>query len=266
MDRLDEIFELAREEPDPPGAVEATGIRQGIRFEGVTFSYDDEPVLVDATFEIPAGRTVALVGPSGSGKTTIAMLLLRLAEPQQGRIMLDGRDITEISRSSLRALFGLVSQEPVLLNDTIEANICLGLEADQQSLEDAARAAGAHGFVTALPEGYQSSVGEAGARLSGGERQRLCMARALLRDPPALVLDEATAAVDSATEAEIASALEVLMQGRTTLLISHRLSTVRRADDIVVLDQGRVVARGTYDELRRESEEFREVFCDQLPA
>ncbi len=266
LDRVDEVLALPTEPPDPPGAEPVRGIERSIRLEDVTFAYGVEPVLAGATLEIPAGRTVALVGPSGSGKTTVAMLLLRLIEPASGRVTIDGRDVRELGRASVRGLFGLVTQEPVLIHDSVEANVLFGLDRDRAAVEAAARAAGAHAFVSALTEGYETDVGEGGSRLSGGERQRLCIARALLRDPPALILDEATASIDSATEAEIAEALERLMEGRTTLLISHRLSTVRRADRIVVLRGGRIVAEGSFEELRERSEEFRETFRDQLSA
>jgi subfamily B ATP-binding cassette protein MsbA len=192
------------------------------------------------------------------------MMLLRLIEPEAGRITIDGKDLRQISRASLRDAFALVTQEPVLLHDTIQANISFGLPAELGQVEAAARAAGAHGFISGLPEGYLTSVGEAGSRLSGGERQRICIARALLRNPPALILYEATAAVDSATEVEIAASLQELMRGRTSLLISHRLSTVRRADRIVVLDRGKVVALGAFDELVREPGPFQRIFHDQL--
>jgi subfamily B ATP-binding cassette protein MsbA len=264
LDRLRQLLEIPTEEPDGPDAIDVKQIEQGIRFEGVGFSYGSEAVLDDVSFEVKAGETLALAGASGAGKTTVAMMLLRLIEPEAGRITIDGKDLRQISRASLRDAFALVTQEPVLLHDTIQANISFGLPAELGQVEAAARAAGAHGFISGLPEGYLTSVGEAGSRLSGGERQRICIARALLRNPPALILDEATAAVDSATEVEIAASLQELMRGRTSLLISHRLSTVRRADRIVVLDRGKVVALGAFDELVREPGPFQRIFHDQL--
>lgn len=268
LDRVNQILEMPAEPSDPPGALEPSEINRGLKFESVSFAYGDEDqgvaVLEDVSFEVPAGSTVAIVGGSGAGKTTIAMLLLRLLEPSSGRLVLDDHDLAEVSRAALRQLFALVTQDPVLLNDTIAANISFGLEADDEAIEAAARAAGAHRFATSLRQGFHTSVGEAGGRLSGGERQRICIARAVLRDPPALILDEATASVDSATEAEINASLERLMEGRTTVLISHRLSTVRRADRIVVLEQGRVMAQGSFDELAAHSAPFCRIFSDQL--
>jgi subfamily B ATP-binding cassette protein MsbA len=267
MDRITQILALPREEPDPPRATLVEELNQGIRFEKVSFGYvAEQPVLEDASFELQAGQTVAVVGPSGSGKTTIALLLLRLVEPSQGRITVDGQDLQGVQRTSLRRLFAVVSQEATVLNDTVAANIAFGTKASEADIRQAARAAGAADFIERLPQQYQTSVGESGTRLSGGERQRLCIARALLRDPPALILDEATAAVDSATEEAITQSLEELMQGRTTLLISHRLSTVQRADHIVVVEQGRVVAQGTFDKLNSSCEAFRRLFAGQWSA
>lgn len=266
LDRVNQILSLPTEPPEPPEAVDLSEITREIRFEAVRFSYGGDPVLREVSFTVEAGQTVAIVGGSGAGKTTLALLLLRLLEPERGRITIDGRELTTIRRASLRRIFALVTQDPVLLHDTIAANITFGLDRSIEQIEAAARTAGAHEFISALDEGYGTSVGESGSRLSGGERQRICLARAVLRDPPALLLDEATAAVDSATESEINRALEELMRGRTTLLISHRLSTVRRADRIVVLDRGRVAAQGTYQELLRDSELFRQIFRDQLES
>lgn len=267
VDRINEILSIPAEPPDPSGALELERIEQGIRFEDVTFGYDPAaPVLKGATFSIGAGETVAIVGHSGSGKTTTALLLLRLIDPQRGRITIDGHDVSTFSRASVRRLFALVTQDPVVMHDSVEDNILFGAEATADEIEAAARAAGAHEFVTSLPDGYGTSTGEAGARLSGGERQRICIARALLRNTPALILDEATAAVDSATEAEISASLEKLTTGRTTLMISHRLSTVRRADRIVVVDDGRVVAQGAYNDLAAGDEHFRKIFADQLAS
>lgn len=267
LDRLDTILALPTEPPDPPDSISIDAIERNVRFDDVSFFYDEsEPLLEGASFTIGAGETVALVGPSGSGKTTIAMLLLRFVDPRAGHITIDDQHVSKIDRSSIRALFAFVNQDPVLLHDTIEANLTFGLEATREDIEKASTAAGAHEFVTALSHGYETSVGQSGTRLSGGERQRLCIARAILREPPALILDEATAAVDSATEAEITASLERLMKGRTTLLISHRLSTVRRAHQILVLDGGRIVDQGTYDELAERSEPFRRIFADQLSS
>jgi ATP-binding cassette, subfamily B, bacterial MsbA len=208
-------------------------------------------VLCDISFTLPRGKTVALVGPSGAGKTTLAELLPRLREPLRGRILIDGAPIAGFSRASVRGLLGFVGQETVLLNDTVEANIGYGRPgASRAQIEAAARAANAHAFISQLPEGYQTLLGERGTRLSGGQRQRVAIARALLRDPPILILDEATSALDSESERLVQDALLRLMQDRTVLVIAHRLATVRHADEILVLDEGRVVERGTHEDLR----------------
>lgn len=265
LDRIDQLMAIESEPRDPADAYELKTIDHAIRYEDVSFAYpESEHVVEGASFEIAAGETVALVGPSGSGKTTLAMMLLRLIDPSSGRIRVDGRDATTISRTSLRRSFSLVTQEPVLLNDTIRANVSLGYDATDEEIESALAAAGALAFVESLPDKLDAQVGESGGRLSGGEKQRLCIARALLRNSEALILDEATASVDSATEAEISAALEKLMVGRTTLMISHRLSTVRRANKIIVLENGHIVDSGDFEALSQRSEPFKKLFADQL--
>jgi subfamily B ATP-binding cassette protein MsbA len=220
---------------------------------------------------MPRGKIMALVGPSGAGKTTAADLLPRLHDPTSGQILMDGVPLTRLTRRSVRALMGVVSQETVLLNDTVLANIAYGSPgATREQVETAARAANAAGFIATLPNGYDTMLGERGTRLSGGQRQRIAIARALLRDPPILILDEATSALDTESERLVQQAIERLMQQRTVLVIAHRLATVRDADEIVVLEGGRVVQRGTHEELLRAGGLYRRLydlqFRDEEPA
>jgi ATP-binding cassette, subfamily B, bacterial MsbA len=249
------IFEVLDEPPaevDQPGEGEARFERE-IVFDGVGFRYGDgDLVLSDISLTIPKGKVVALVGPSGAGKTTLADLLPRFHDPTQGRILLDDVPLTRLRRRSLRALMGVVSQDTVLLNNTVFANIAYGSrQAGRERVEAAAEAANAAGFIRQLPQGLDTILGERGTRLSGGQRQRIAIARALLRDPPILILDEATSALDTESERLVQQAIDRLMQDRTVLVIAHRLATVRDADEIVVLDEGRIVERGTHEELYR---------------
>lgn len=222
-----------------------------VRFENVHFHYGDgTPALNGIDIEIPKGHTVALVGPSGAGKSTILNLVPRFYDPTEGRILIDGQDVRDVTLSSLRAASSLVTQEPFLFDDTIRANIAYGTaDATDADIEAAARNAAAHEFIAALPKGYDTMVGEAGFKLSGGQRQRIAIARAMLKDAAILLLDEATSALDTASELQVQSALTRLMQGRTTLVIAHRLSTIKHANMICVIDEGRVVERGSHDEL-----------------
>jgi ATP-binding cassette, subfamily B, bacterial len=222
-----------------------------LAYEGVTFAYDErEPILVDFDLHVPDGATVGIVGATGSGKTTLINLLLRFFEPQRGQITLDGRDIAELKTRDLRRAIGLVSQNTFLFHGTVRENLAYGsFEASDAQIEQAARAAEADTFIDELPDGLDTIVGERGETLSGGQRQRLSIARALLKDPPILVFDEATSAVDNETEAAIQRSLSTVTEDRTTLIIAHRLSTVRNADVIVVLDAGRIVEEGTHEEL-----------------
>jgi len=236
---------------DRPVARKLLGVREGVRFENVTFAYEPEkPVLRGFDLDIPAGQAVALVGPSGAGKSTVAQLLPRFWDVQGGRVTVDGVDVRDIELRSLRGVLGLVTQETVLFNTTVRANIAYGQESvDENKLRACTRAAFAEEFILEFPDGYDTVIGEAGVRLSGGQRQRLAVARALYKDPPILILDEATSALDAEAEGIVQRALENLMKGRTTLVIAHRLATVRNADVIAVMENGRVVEQGTHAEL-----------------
>ena len=236
---------------DRPAARVLAGVRQGITFERVAFAYEaDKPVLRGLDLVIPAGRALALVGASGAGKSTVAQLLPRFWDVQDGRIAIDGADIRDLTLASLRGSIGLVTQETVLFNSTVAANIAYGQsEVDRDRLRACARAAFAEEFILEFPDGFDTVIGEAGMRLSGGQRQRIAVARALYKDPPILVLDEATSALDAQAEGIVQRAIENLMKGRTALIIAHRLATVRNADAIAVMDEGRVVEQGTHAEL-----------------
>jgi subfamily B ATP-binding cassette protein MsbA len=269
----EKVFEILDEpsaEVDRPGEGEARFSRDVV-FDRVSFRYGQgELVLDEVSFSLQKGKVVALVGPSGAGKTTLADLLSRFHDPTAGVISMDGVPLTRLTRRSLRALMGVVSQDTVLLNDTVQANIAYGsAQATRAQVEAAARAANADLFVSQLPQGYETLLGERGTRLSGGQRQRIAIARALLRDPPILILDEATSALDTASERLVQQAIDRLMAERTVLVIAHRLATVRDADEIVVLDAGRVVQRGTHDQLFRSGGLYRRLydlqFRDQEP-
>jgi ABC-type transport system involved in Fe-S cluster assembly fused permease/ATPase subunit len=274
---IDDMFKILDRNPeieDRPGAKPLV-VRNGtVRFEDVHFAYIPErPILKGVSFEVPAGRTVAIVGPSGAGKSTISRLLFRFYEPNRGRILIDGQDIATVEQKSLRAAIGMVPQDTVLFNDTIGYNVQYGRwDAKPDQFREAAQLAQIDRFISSLPEGYETSVGERGLKLSGGEKQRVAIARTILKGPPILVLDEATSALDSFTEKEIQDALDRVSRGRTTLVIAHRLSTVIGADEIIVLDRGQIVERGTHADLleeqgvyaamwnrQREAEEAREV-------
>ena len=251
---IEQLFGILDREPeiaDRPGAPALSVPAGAVRFENVHFRYVPErPILRGVSFEVPAGKTVAIVGPSGAGKSTISRLLFRFYEPQSGRILIDGQDIAGVTQVSLRAVIGMVPQDTVLFNDTIGYNIRYGRwEATEEEVNHAASLAQIDGFVRSLPEGYETSVGERGLKLSGGEKQRVAIARTILKGPPILILDEATSALDSFTEKDIQDALVRVSEGRTTLVIAHRLSTVINADEILVLDQGTIVERGTHGEL-----------------
>ena len=251
IEMMFDILGQSAEIQDAPGAPALIVTRGDVRFENVAFQYDpNRSILRGVSFEAPAGKTVAIVGPSGAGKSTISRLLFRFYEPSSGRITIDGQDIAKVTQSSLRAAIGMVPQDTVLFNDTIEYNIRYGRDgADGREVAEAAAAAQIDAFIRSLPQGYDAPVGERGLKLSGGEKQRVAIARTILKGPPILVLDEATSALDSFTEREIQAALERVSKGRTTLVIAHRLSTVVHADEILVLDKGVLVERGRHEEL-----------------
>ena len=252
LEKMFSLMEREREIADPPGAppLHRAGTPT-VRFEAVGFAYDvgaaGRPILRGVDFEIPAGKTVAVVGPSGAGKSTLARLLFRFYDVQQGRILIDGQDIRAVTQASVRQAIGIVPQDTVLFNDTVEYNIAYGRPgASHAEVEEAARAARIHDFIASTPQGYAAMVGERGLKLSGGEKQRVAIARTLLKNPPILIFDEATSALDSANERAIQAELRAAAQNKTTLVIAHRLSTVVDAHEILVMDGGAIVERGTH--------------------
>jgi ABC-type transport system involved in Fe-S cluster assembly fused permease/ATPase subunit len=251
---IEKMFNVLSRDPeitDVAGATPLVVTSGNVRFDNVQFAYEpDRQILKGLSFEVPAGKTVAIVGPSGAGKSTISRLLFRLYDVSSGRILIDGQDIRNVTQASLRASIGMVPQDTVLFNDTIRYNIRYGRwDASDQEVEEAARLAQIDGFIRMSPKGYETQVGERGLKLSGGEKQRVAIARTVLKAPPILVLDEATSALDSHTEQEIQDALERVSRNRTSLVIAHRLSTIVAADEIIVLDQGRIAERGTHGQL-----------------
>jgi len=258
------LWEVLDEPVEPvPGAAELAPFTQEIRFERVSFRYRDEGpwVLRNLDLSLRRGEVIALVGPSGGGKTTLMNLLPRFADASDGRVTLDGHDIRSATLRSLRGQIALVAQETFLFNDTVRANIAYGdIGKAMEDIESAARAANAHEFITALPQGYDTPIGELGVTLSGGQRQRLAIARALLKDAPILILDEATSALDTESERLVQQAIERLMVNRTSLVIAHRLSTIRRADRIVVVVRGQIVEQGTHEELLAVGGEYRKLY------
>src|SRR5262249_21108571 len=264
-----EVFRFMDEEDeikDKPAATILPPFRKSVRFEDVSFSYreaeaDNVPILRNVNLEVEAGEIVAIVGSSGAGKSTLVHLIPRFFDVTSGAIKIDGHDLRDVTLASLRAQIGIVTQETILFNDTVRNNIAYGLpNVDQGAVIEAARAALAHDFILRLPEGYDTIIGERGLRLSGGERQRISIARALLKNAPILILDEATSALDNESEALVQSALQNLMTGRTVFVIAHRLTTVRRVDRIVVLENGCITDSGTHDDLLTRLGTYRKLY------
>ena len=247
------VLDLIDEKPaivDAPDAKPLKDFEQGIEFKNVSFAYGEKTILSDINLTVPKGKTIALVGPSGGGKSTLIDLIPRFIEPKSGKILVDGHDIQDVTTDSLRSLFGIVNQESILFNDSIFGNIAFGkTDATMEQVIAAAKIANAHNFIIETEKGYETNIGDRGTKLSGGQKQRICIARAVLNNPPVMLLDEATSALDTESEKLVQDALNNLMKNRTSLIIAHRLSTIQNADQIVVLESGKIVQQGTHQEL-----------------
>lgn len=265
-ERLFDVLDAPAEPQLDKGTAIAAKFDREIAFDGVSFAYDGQPVIQNVSFNAPKGSVVALVGPSGAGKTTMVDLIPRFYQPDRGRITIDGVDTREIRLDALRKLMGIVGQDTVLFNDTVQSNIAYGApdRFSAERIQEAAKAANAHDFITELPEGYDTLLGERGTRLSGGQRQRIAIARALLHDPPILILDEATSALDTESERLVQEAIERLLEGRTVFVIAHRLSTIVHADIILVMDRGVVVERGNHTELMAKKGVYNRLYSLQF--
>ena len=265
LDRVEYVLHYPDELPEPESPVPMESVNGDVGFDQVTFSYDEEPVLEDVTLRVPAGQVVALVGPSGAGKSTFANLIPRFYDVSQGRVTVDGNDVRAVRKHTLRDAIAIVSQTPVLFNETVMENIRIGRpEASDDEVVAAARKAHAHDFIVGtLDDGYETEVGERGTRLSGGQKQRVAIARSFLKDAPILILDEATSALDSESESKVQEALEELVKGRTTFIIAHRFSTIKIAERILVFEAGRIIADGSHEELHASSPLYRGLYDRQ---
>jgi subfamily B ATP-binding cassette protein MsbA len=265
MDRIYDILERKSDIIETVSPVDIPSGSHRIAFENVSFKYDRDLVLKNITLRVNTGEIIALVGMSGGGKTSLVNLIPRFYDPIEGQVLIDEVDIRQISIAGLRSQIAIVTQEPILFNDTVRSNIAYGTpEASDQQIADAAKAAYAYEFIESFPDGFDTSIGELGGRLSGGQRQRICIARALLKDAPILILDEATSSLDSESEILVQKALENLMEGRTTFVIAHRLSTIGNADRIIVIVDGRIVEEGRHDQLLSLRQEYYKLYQMQF--
>ncbi|HBU78746.1 MAG TPA: antibiotic ABC transporter ATP-binding protein, partial [Muricauda sp.] len=259
-ERVLEILESENPIKNMEGAEEKTDFTTGIELKGVGFKYEDDYVLKTLNLKVDKGKTVALVGQSGSGKSTVANLVTRFYDVNKGEILIDGTNIKNITKKSLRGLMGLVTQDSILFNDTVKNNIALGKEnATMDEIMEAAKVANAHDFIMDLPNGYETNIGDSGNKLSGGQKQRLSIARAVLKNPPIMILDEATSALDTESERLVQDALEKMMKNRTSIVIAHRLSTIQNADTIVVMSKGEIVEQGTHEELMKSDKNYKKL-------